>query len=75
MKTLTFIIILLGLTIGTIGCASVSYKTADGTEVSYSRFLTSADSIEAKVGTAYVKANKVGIDAETLQYLLRLINK
>lgn len=44
------------------GCASLSYKTANGTEVTYTRFLTSMDSIEAKVGEAYVKANKIEVD-------------
>lgn len=64
---------MIGFVIGMVGCASVTYKTSDGTEVSYTRFLSSADSIEAKLGTTYVKANKVGIDAETLQYVLGIL--
>lgn len=71
MRTLIVLISLLCLA----GCASVTYETADGTKVSYSRFLTSADSIKANVGAASVEANGQKIDAATLEALLTLMGK
>lgn len=62
-----FLIVFLGLML-LAGCASVSYQTADGTKVSYTRFLTSMDSIEATANKdgASVKANNVRAGLETL---------
>lgn len=54
------------------GCASVSYETKDGTKVSYTRFLTSMDSIEASANKdgASVKANNVRAELEALLKIL-----
>lgn len=68
MKTLIVIVCLLILT----GCASVTYEAPDGTRVSYTRFLTSQDSIKAKVGESSVEANGIKLDLATLQYLIGL---
>jgi len=57
-----------------VGCASMNYETKDGTRVSYTRLFTSADSIEAKVGEATVKANGQKIDVTALQSLLNVLN-
>jgi hypothetical protein len=54
------------------GCASVSYESPDGTKVNYTRFLTSADNIKAKVGDSSVEANGVKLDWATIQYLMGL---
>lgn len=66
MKLLALSIILILLA----GCAAVTYKTADGTEVTYRRFLISQDSIEAKVGDATVKANGQKVDNAALLALI-----
>ena len=71
MKKLLVVLCLVILT----SCASVSYESADGTKVSYTRLLTSADSIKANVGTSSVEANGQKIDIATLQYLLGLMTK
>ncbi len=55
------------------GCASLNYETKDGTKVSYTRFWTTADSIEGNVGDAKIKVNNTKIDAATLQSLLSLM--
>jgi uncharacterized protein YceK len=55
------------------GCASLSYETKDGTKVSYTRFWTTADSIEGNVANANIKVNNTKIDAATLQSLLNLL--
>jgi hypothetical protein len=59
-----------------VGCANVRYVTTDGTrttEVTYTRFWTTADAIEGKVGDAQVKANGQKIDISTLQSILNLM--
>jgi hypothetical protein len=71
MKTLVCIMCIMLLA----GCASVSYQTADGTKVTYTRFLTTSDSIEAKVGEATVKANGQKIDIEAVAALLGAVAK
>ena len=55
------------------GCASLSYETKDGTKVTYTRFWTTADSIEGNVGEAKIKVNNTKIDPVTLQSLLNLM--
>jgi ABC-type glycerol-3-phosphate transport system substrate-binding protein len=73
MKTaLCLIIIALGIMALIGGCASVSYESPDGTKVSYTRFLTNADNIKAKVGDSSVEANGVKLDWATIQYLMGL---
>lgn len=71
MKTILCIVCLMLL----VGCASVSYQTADGTKVKYTRVFTTADSIEATVGTATVKANGQRIDSEALAAILTAVVK
>jgi hypothetical protein len=56
------------------GCTSLNYTTADGTSVTYTRFMTNADSITAKVGTAKVEVNGSKIDAASLQAILNILN-
>jgi hypothetical protein len=75
MKTVIGLIVLGLVTFYMMACASVSYEAADGTKVSYTRFLTSADSIKANVGTSSVEANGQKIDLATLQYLLGAMAK
>lgn len=74
MKSLILVIALVGLVIGGLsGCASVSYQSADGTSITYSRLFTTADSIDVKVGNASAKVNGQKIDAASLSTLLNLI--
>jgi ABC-type glycerol-3-phosphate transport system substrate-binding protein len=66
--------LLIGLLVfGLAGCASLSYKTADGTEVSYFRFWTTADKIEGQVKDAKITVNNTKIDAASLQQLINLM--
>lgn len=55
------------------GCASLSYETQDGTRVTYSRFLTSSDSIKGNVGTAKVEFQNQQINLEAVTALLNLL--
>lgn len=68
-------LIVVALVAALSGCAMVSYTTPDGTKVTYSRFMTSSDSIEAKVGDADVKANGQKIDIEAVAALLSAVAK
>lgn len=70
MRTATILLAcILGIAL-LAGCAAVTYKTADGTEVTYRRFLISQDSIEATVGGATVKANGQRVDNAALIALI-----
>ena len=60
MKTIIMAILAMAL-LG--GCASVSYQTADGTSVSYTRFLATADSINVTVPGATAQINGQKIDS------------
>jgi hypothetical protein len=55
------------------GCASLSYETQDGTKVTYTRLLTSADSVKGAVPGASVEFANQRTDAETLRALLNLL--
>jgi hypothetical protein len=70
MKTLVLAVAVLAL-LG--GCAMVSYQSADGTSVSYSRLFTTADSLKVKVGDATAEVNGQRIDAATLGALLNVL--
>lgn len=54
-------------------CSSLRYETADGTKVTYTRVLTTADHIKGQVGQAKIEANGQKIDNETLNTILRLL--
>ncbi len=73
MKILINLLIFLALAVMFTGCAMVSYQTADGTKVTYSRFLSSADSLRATVGGATAEVNGQKIDTQTLQALMQLL--
>jgi hypothetical protein len=68
---------LCGLTLIVLtACASASYKITDGaktTEVSYSRLLTTSDSMKATVPGANVEIGGQKIDAATLNALLGIL--
>jgi uncharacterized protein YceK len=70
MKALILVVMVMVL----IGCTSLNYTTADGTSVTYTRFMTNADSIVAKVGTAKVEVNGSKIDAASLQAIVNILN-
>jgi uncharacterized protein YceK len=53
MKKIAIILVVLVLT----GCATTQYKSPDGTEITYTRFATTADSIKAEAGNAKVESN------------------
>jgi uncharacterized protein YceK len=55
------------------GCASLTFESKDGTKVTYTRFLTTATKIEAKVADAELNMNNQKIDTATLQALLSLL--
>ena len=58
------------------GCASLTYRSPDGTEVTYSRLFTASDVIEGKVGEASIKARgQQVIDPAALQAILGLLLK
>jgi len=57
-------IMLMALTV--TGCATMQYKSPDGTEISYARFATTSDNIEAEVGNARVVSNGQKIDAKVM---------
>ena len=48
MKKIVIILAMLVLT----GCATMQYKSPDGTEINYTRIATTSDSIKAEVGDA-----------------------
>ncbi len=55
------------------GCASLTYKAPNGTEVTYSRLFTSSDIIKGKVGDATVESRGQQIDTAALQQLLSIL--
>jgi len=70
MKKIVIILAMLVL----IGCATTQYKAPDGTEITYTRFATTADSIKAEAGNAKVESNGQKIDAEIIKALTNLVN-
>ena len=54
------------------GCASLTYEK-DGAKITYTRFLTSASSVEAQVGDAALKMDNQKINTDQLQALLNLL--
>jgi hypothetical protein len=65
----SIIIILLALVICS-GCAMLSYQTSEGTKVTYTRFLTTASSIEAKVGSSEVRFDGQKINDAILKAII-----
>ena len=58
------------------GCASLTYKSPDGTKVTYSRLFTTSDVIEGKVGEASIRARgQQVIDPAALQAILGILLK
>lgn len=55
------------------GCARLNYETKDGTKVTYTRLLTTSDSIKGDVGDAKVQVSKQQIDTTTLQAIIQLL--
>jgi uncharacterized protein YxeA len=53
MKKIVTILAMLVL----IGCATMQYKAPDGTEINYTRFATTSDSIKAEAGNAKVESS------------------
>jgi hypothetical protein len=72
MKYLLYSFIALALVILS-GCASLTYEAADGSRVTYTRFLTGSDSIKGKLPGASIESKgQKAIDPETLQSILQL---
>lgn len=64
-------LVLLALVIS--GCASLTYQSKDGIQITYTRIFTASDSIEGKLGDAYISAKGQKIDAATLQAILNIL--
>lgn len=62
-------ILLLSIILSCLGCATLTYKTPDGTEVTYSRLFTTADKLEGRIDktSAYIKTNGQKIDVQALK--------
>ena len=69
MKKIVIILAMLVL----IGCATMQYKAPDGTEINYTRFATTSDSIKAEAGNAKVESNGQKIDTKTLTAIIELL--
>ena len=70
MKKIAIILVVLVLT----GCATTQYKSPDGTEITYTRFATTADSIKAEAGNAKVESNGQKVDTKIIDALTNLVN-
>jgi hypothetical protein len=58
------------------GCASLSYEAADGSKVTYMRFMTGSDKIKGSLPGAYIESQgQKAIDPETLNNVLQLLAK
>ena len=55
------------------GCARLQYETKDGTKVTYTRLLTTSDSIKGNVGEARIAVARQEIDTSALQALITLL--
>lgn len=69
MKKIVIILAMLVL----IGCATMQYKAPDGTEINYTRFATTSDSIKAEAGNAKVESNGQKIDTKTLTAIIEFL--
>jgi uncharacterized protein YceK len=69
MKKIAIILVVLVLT----GCATTQYKSPDGTEITYTRFATTADSIKAEAGNAKVESSGQKIDTKTLTAIIEFL--
>jgi hypothetical protein len=75
MKYLYYSFIALALVMLT-GCASLTYEAADGSRVTYTRFMTGSDSIKGKLPGASIESKgQKAIDPETLNNVLQLLAK
>jgi hypothetical protein len=73
MKTIIYLIGVGFIMAALFGCARLQYVTQDGTKVTYTRLLTSADSVKGAVPGASVEFANQRTDAETLRALLNLL--
>lgn len=69
MKKIAIILVVLVLT----GCATMQYKSPDGTEINYTRIATTSDSIKAEAGNAKVESSGQKIDAKTLTAIIEFL--
>lgn len=51
------------------GCATLSYKAPDGTEVNYTRFATTSDNITGQLGNAQIESKGQAIDTKVIESL------
>ena len=73
MKCLYYSFIALALVM-LAGCASLTYEAADGSRVTYTRFMTGSDSIKGKLPGASIESQgQKAIDPETLQAILQVL--
>ena len=56
------------------GCATLSYKAPDGTEVSYTRFATNSDNITGQIGDATINSQGQKVDTKIIDALTNLVN-
>jgi hypothetical protein len=73
MKTITLLILIGCLLAVLFGCARLNYVTPDGTQVTYTRFMTTSDSIQGNVGDAKIAVTKQAIDTTLAEALLKLL--
>lgn len=58
------------------GCASLTYTAPDGTQVTYTRFMTGSDTIKGRAGTATIEAQgQKQYDPNILQSLAEILSK
>ncbi len=73
MKTIIYLIGV-GIVLAMIaGCARVQYIKPDGTQVAYTRLLTTSDSIEVNVDGAKAKVTKQEINTAIVEALLKAL--
>jgi hypothetical protein len=56
------------------GCASLTYQAPDGTIITYTRFMTGADTIKGQAGAARIEAQgQNAVDPEVLQAVIKIM--
>lgn len=56
------------------GCACLTYQAPDGTKVTYTRFMTGADTIKGQTGAAKIEAQgQKSIDPALLEILVKAL--
>jgi hypothetical protein len=57
------------------GCASLTYEAADGSKVTYSRFLTGSDSIKGNLpGASIESTGQQAIDPAVLEAVIKIMS-